>query len=203
MSNKCALDGEIRATLKLNLRQTDRTAAIIEELPLLRGRGRADIAFVNGKFSGYEIKSEADSLVRLGTQTEHYQSVFEFITLVVAKKHLKHARKRIPAHWGIIEVIESHGQVLLHERRKARANRYLDKMALSRMLWKRECIRALSKLNIPARSQTPVRDLWKLLESLPSKKLCDEVRIALKLRHRPTDSPQIQCDDSRTTATTE
>jgi hypothetical protein len=193
------LDEDIRYALKCALWNRDSAAAIIEELPLLRGRGRADLAFVNGELCGYEIKSDVDSLVRLGTQAEHYQSVFEFITLVAARKHLKHARNRIPRSWGIIEAEEIEGRVSLRERRKPRRNRSIDGAALARILWKRECLRILPKQGIKVPPQTPIRDLWTLVESLPVRTLCDEVRRALKLRLGITDSPQTQRDDSRTT----
>ncbi len=68
------LDEHIRDALKSTLREQDHTGAIIEEMPLLRGRGRADLAFINGKLYSFEIKSEADSLIRLGMQTENYEA---------------------------------------------------------------------------------------------------------------------------------
>jgi hypothetical protein len=191
-------DEDIRFVLKCFLRDKDGTAAILEELPLLRGRGRADLAFVNGELCGYEIKSDADSLVRLGTQTDHYQSVFEFVTLVAARKHLKHARKRIPRSWGIIEAQEINGQVILRERRKPQRNRFIDKAALARILWKKECLRILSKLGMRTSSCTPVREIWRLIESLPSQTLCDEVRQALKARFGIAEAPKTQRDDSST-----
>ena len=46
------LDQDIREALKRTLREQDNTAAIIDELPLLRRRGRADIACVKGELSG-------------------------------------------------------------------------------------------------------------------------------------------------------
>jgi hypothetical protein len=193
------LDENIRDALKCALWKRDSAAAIIEELPLLRGRGRADLAFVNGELCGYEIKSDVDSLVRLGTQAEYYQSVFEFITLVAAKKHSKHARSRIPRSWGIIEAEEVEGRVLLRERRRPQRNRCIDGAALARILWKRECLRILSKQGVKVRPQTPIRELWTLVESLPVRILCDEVRTALKLRLGIADPPQTQCGDSRTT----
>jgi hypothetical protein len=197
------LDGDIRSVLKSSLRGRDNTAAIIDELPLLRGRSRADLAFVNGEFCGYEIKSDADSLARLGTQADYYQCVFEFITLVAARKHLKHARRRIPPSWGIIEAQEIDGKVTLTERRKPRRNYHINNSALVRILWKRECLRILSKWHISLPAHTPVRDIWKLMESLPSPTLCDEVREALKLRYQIIGTSQTQCDGLHTTVTIE
>lgn len=197
------LDEDIRSVLKSSLRKRDGAAAIIDELPLLRGRGRADLAFVNGELSGYEIKSDADSLVRLGTQADYYQCVFEFITLVAARKHVKHARRRIPRSWGIIEAQEIDGKITLTERRKPRRNHHTTAPALVRILWKKECLRILAKWRINTPVHTPVREIWTMMESLPPRILCDEVRQALKLRLGIAEISQIQCDDSRTIATTE
>jgi len=120
MQNKnslaCLLDQNIREALKRTLREQDSSAAIIDELPLLRGRGRADLAFVNGEMWGFEIKSEADSLVRLGVQADNYESVFEFNTIVAARKHLRLARKKIPTNWGIIEARQIDGETRLHHK---------------------------------------------------------------------------------------
>lgn len=197
------LDEDIRSALKCRLRNEDGSASIIDELPLLRGRGRADLAFVNGDLCGYEIKSDVDSLVRLGVQADHYQSVFEFVTLVAATKHIRHARERIPKSWGIIEAKEVDGKISLIPRRKPRRNRQVDNAALVRVLWKRECVRILSKRQMRISADRPVREIWTLLESLPSPALCNEVRLALKLRFGPAGTSQTQCDDSRTIEATE
>jgi len=176
------LDQDIRDALKIALRELDGTAAIIDELPLLRGRGRADLAFVNGELCGFEIKSEADSLVRLGVQAENYGNIFEFNTLVAAKKHLELAPKRIPQSWGIIEAKSVNGRIELLHRRRARRNHNLCNSALALLLWKNECLRILKKAGVSARSGAPVIDLWKHVESLNTEYLCGEVREALKRR---------------------
>lgn len=195
---QCLLDQDIREALKKTLREQDRNAAIIEELPLQRGRGRADLAFVNGELWGFEIKSEADSLIRLGIQREHYESVFEFNTLVAAGKHLKLARQRIPRAWGIIEVSRNNGEVKLHQRRQAQRNHGLDNSALARLLWKNECRRILKKAKIHTPAQTPVIELWNLVQALDTDFLCTEVREALKRRQAKFAVPQTPCDDLRT-----
>jgi hypothetical protein len=179
----CLLDQNIREELKRTLREQDGSAAIIDELPLLRGRGRADLAFVNGEMWGFEIKSEADSLVRLGVQADNYESVFEFNTIVAAKKHLRLARKRIPKNWGIIEARRVDGETRLHHRRQPQRNNKLSNSALARILWKNECVRILRKMGVEVRQQMPVAKLWSLMEELNTRQLCDEVREALKRRH--------------------
>jgi hypothetical protein len=199
----CLLDQNIREALRKTLREQDSSAAIIDELPLLRGRGRADLAFVNGELSGFEIKSEADSLVRLGIQADNYESVFEFNTIVAAKKHLKLARKKIPQTWGIIEAKQVDGQTTLHHRRQPQRNNKLKTSALARLLWKNECLTILRKMGVEVRQQMPVAKLWTLVETMSTRQLCDEVREALKRRHARVAVQQTLYDDLRTTVTIE
>ena len=197
------LDQNIREALRKTLRELDSSAAIIDELPLLRGRGRADLAFVNGELSGFEIKSDADSLVRLGIQADNYESVFEFNTIVAAKKHLKLARKKVPRTWGIIEARQVNGETQLHHRRQPQRNNKLNNSALARLLWKNECLSILRKMGVAVRQQMPVAKLWTLVETMGTRHLCDEVREALKRRHARVALQQTLYDDSRTTVTIE
>lgn len=192
-------DQDIRSVLIERLRKQDESATIVEEMPLLRGRGRADVAFINGELHGFEIKSERDSLVRLGTQAEHYESSFEFITLVVARKHLSHARERVPKTWGLILAERgADGRVSLSEKREAKRNARINPAVFARMLWKRDCLKVLVKAGISVRHHAPVIELWKLIESLPLEMLRNEVRNALKLRQQKLGQLQIQYGDSRT-----
>lgn len=188
----CLLDENIREALKKILRDRDGTAAIFDELPLMRGRGRADLAFVNGELCGFEIKSEADSLVRLGIQTENYERVFEFNTIVAAKKHIPLASKKLPLTWGIVEAVQTGGTIEFRLERPALRNAKLNNSALARLLWKNECQRILRKSGIQVRPNISVAKLWRLMEAMPTEQLCYQVREALKrrqarvaLRHTP------------------
>ena len=196
----CLLDKHIREALKATLRKQDSTAAIIDVLPLMRGKGRADLAFVNGELCGFEIKSEADSLVRLGMQTENYEGVFEFNTIVAAPKHLELASSRLPSTWGIIEAFpDLGGRTKLAPRRPSQRNHNLTNRGLARLLWKNECLYILRRMEIETRPHTPVIELWNLIESLGTPLLCFEVREALKRRQARVAAQQTPCDDSHTT----
>lgn len=176
------LDSDIRSSLIHLLRQQDASATIIDELPLLRGKGRADLAFVNGSLSGYEIKSDRDSLRRLGDQVQHYDRVFEYATVVVTRSHLQRSRRIVPPHWGIFLVSDEDGMPAIRRVRAAKRNRDADANALARLLWKRECVRALTNNNISASISTPVLRLWEAVAELPKSRLLQEVREALKAR---------------------
>lgn len=202
-SSNYLLDEHIRKALKRALHDQDNTAAIIDEMPLLRGRGRADLAFVNGRLCGFEIKSEADSLIRLGSQAENYEAIFEFNTIVVAKKHLTLARERLPRAWGIIEAIQIDGEIQLRSRRRALRNRNINNSALARLLWKNECLLVLRRAGFRIRPTAPVIELWHLVESMNTEKLCHVVREALKRRQVKVAQLQIPCDGLHTTVATE
>ena len=58
---------------------------IIDELPICRHAARADLAVINGHFSGYEIKSDRDTLKRLGSQVDAYCRVFDYVAVVTAQ----------------------------------------------------------------------------------------------------------------------
>lgn len=191
---------EIRTALIHALRQRDGTAAIIEELPIWRGRGRADVAFVNGELCGYEIKSERDTLRRLGDQVQLYDSIFEFAAVVVAPVHVKGVRKLIPNRWGIFVAQPLHGLATIRQLRAARRNSAADAQAVARILRKRECVRVLAKNGILVGSATPIRRLWDQVAELPMGRLLHEVRDALKARE--VGSRPSQDDDSCTTGAT-
>jgi len=97
-------DFDIRAVLRsrLFLKQSDEAdTVVIEELGLCRGQVRVDVVVVNGLLHGYEIKSDRDTLRRLGVQVKVYGKVFDQATLVVGDRHLAEALNIVPAWWGV------------------------------------------------------------------------------------------------------
>jgi hypothetical protein len=175
-------DPQIRRALIAYLKEKEPDAVIFEELPLLRGAGRADVVSVNGSLDGFEIKSERDSLARLVTQTRNYGSAFEYTTVVVAPKHLKSVRAKIPRGWGIMTAESNAGRVSIVPKRPAWRNHDIDRQALIRLMWRRECVWALRNHGVKAGRNALVIDLWAKLMKLPTKTICREVRNALKAR---------------------
>jgi hypothetical protein len=175
-------DPQIRRALIAYLKETEPDAVIFEELPLLRGAGRADVVAVNGSLAGFEIKSERDSLARLITQTGNYGSALEYTTVVVSPKHLKSIRSKIPRAWGIMAAESKLGGLSVFPLRRPWRNRNLDRQALIHLMWKQECVRALRNHGIKSERNALVIDLWAKLMELPIKTICREVRDALKIR---------------------
>ena len=126
---------------------------VIDELGLNHGKCRADIAVVNGHLVGYEIKSDNDSLRRLGLQVESYNAVFDRAFIVVGNRHIDRIQDRIPEWWGVIESSRGpRGAVNFSMMRKAQMNRNVDPISLARLLWRDE---AAEEVAAPSASPTP------------------------------------------------
>lgn len=121
--------------------------AIIHELEIPRPSARVDIALINGRISGYEIKSAADTLSRLDDQAPSFSSVFERMTLVVAARHIPKAIDVIPEWW---EIIETDG-FDFRTRRAGRANPNLNLSNLLHILTRKELLALQSDLRVEKR----------------------------------------------------
>src|SRR6202035_2006455 len=100
-------DFHIRTALKRELLAShadDPGTAIIEELGILHGSCRIDLAVVNGVMHGYELKSDRDTLLRLPRQIQAFAAVFDYVTLVVGERHVRLAVEIIPDWWGVRSV---------------------------------------------------------------------------------------------------
>ena len=75
--------------LRDNLKDKYFTSLIIDELGVLEGSFRVDMAVIHKEeLHGFEIKSASDNLKRLPSQQENYCKVFDRMTLVCDQKHV-------------------------------------------------------------------------------------------------------------------
>jgi len=117
----------------------DRNTLVIDELGLKNGIVRADIAVLNGKLVGYEIKGEKDSLTRLLPQVAAYSEVFENSYIIAAEKHLAKVEHHVPEWWGIYAISpDEHGAPCFAIKRKAEANPARNNFGIAQLLWKAE-----------------------------------------------------------------
>ncbi|MFK4788233.1 sce7726 family protein [Microbacterium sp. ZW T5_56] len=158
---------------------------IVDELGIA-GTVRVDTAVFNGSFSGYEIKSAADTLRRLPKQVELYSAVLDYAYLVVASNHVKQAREFLPTWWGIIEAVPAGDKVDLRHRRKARWNTQVDAFTLCTLLWRDEVLEELEARGWAAgvRSKSKVI-LW---ERLAAQLDLDELRTVVRERVKVRES---------------
>lgn len=163
----------------------DSDSRVIDELAICLGEARIDIAVVNGKLSGYELKSESDTLTRLPRQIDAYGRVFDEVTLVLDRRHVDAAALIVPGEWGLIEVSRNRQKKpTIKQVRSSMPLRAQDPYSIAQLLWKSEALEVLSRVT---RTQAPVSKsrswIWtRLVESLSLPKLKHEVRQALKHR---------------------
>lgn len=180
-------DRDIRANLRAHLAADhagDRETLLVDEMGILRGAARVDLAVINGAINGFEIKSEADRLDRLARQRDAYGAVLDTVTLVTCGRHLAAARGVIPSWWGIMVATRIDDGVMLRTARCARTNRGVQPAALASLLWRAEALELLERHGLVRGLRScPNPVLWSALaEGLPLVALSAGVRAALKAR---------------------
>lgn len=164
--------------------ELDPTTKIVDELALCQGISRIDIAVINGKIHGYEIKSDSDNLKRLPQQQEVYSKVLDQITIVANECHIDGIKDIVPDWWGISSVSEYEKAVIINQIRKPLDNQNVDSLSLAQLLWKDEILDILKLYNIEKGLKSKPRYyLWEFLACNISKEdLSLHVRTKLKSR---------------------
>jgi hypothetical protein len=186
-------DPAIRTAFHLKqLRKAHRNAdtLVVDELGIDHGRQRADIAVINGRMIGYEIKSDQDTLDRLNKQIAGYNRVFDYAVLVATTRHIQQAESIVPSWWGIINVSEgTHGVIRFQSRRKGTMNPKVNAIALARLLWRDEVITVLRDLGVPSNQLRKERAILyqSLVRRLTVVQLAKLVRNRLKEREEWRD----------------
>lgn len=181
-------DADVRAALLKSLADQyagdgDETR-IVQEMSIWSNSVRIDVAVINGELTGYELKSDRDTLERLPFQAELYSRVFDRITLVVGSKHSQRAIAVVPGWWGVIVARKPGATVNLALYREAQTNPGADPYLVAQLLWKSEAIAVLARHGFARGWKSkPVKAIHeKLASELPLAVLKFEVRSCLKQR---------------------
>ncbi|QDZ14020.1 sce7726 family protein [Humibacter ginsenosidimutans] len=127
-------------------------------------RGRIDLALIGDRLSGFELKSDLDTLHRLPRQMATYGEVFDFCTLVVTQRHLPKARELLLPGWGLAVVKYGTEGLSYRQLRRPRPMKTVRKQALAQLLWRDEALHALDALDAAAGVRSKPRDvLWQRL----------------------------------------
>lgn len=162
----------------------DPDTLMLDELGILNGATRIDIAVINGQIEGFELKSERDTLQRLPLQRDLYNKVFDRISLVVAENHREAAEEIIPEWWGLAIAHNYRGLVEVTRQRMPELNPSLDAATLASLLWRDEALAVLDGYNLARGIRSKPREFLyrRLAEALDLDILRAEVRLALKAR---------------------
>ena len=181
-------DKQIREALHRKRLKTHHRAAntlVVNELGLNHGMCRADIAVINGHLSGYEIKSDKDTLTRLPEQVRAYSDVFDRATVVVGAKYASQVLPMVPEWWGVIVTQRGPRDGICFESvRQARINRDVHLFSVAQLLWKSEAIGLLAELGVPPKALRQNRsELYGMLvEVMTPASLRRKVRDCLRAR---------------------
>ena len=121
---------------------------IIEEKMV--GLSRADVIMViTGALVGIEIKSDADTYVRLESQTKDYDKYFDYNIVVAGASHGQHVAEHVPDYWGIITVEEVDGQADFYFLRRPLLNKKMKINRKLELLWRPELAILLDTFGMP------------------------------------------------------
>lgn len=139
-------------------------SVVVDELGLLEGSFRVDLAVINSRLHGYEIKSFSDNLDRLPLQQLTYSKIFDRMTLVADERHVAKAVEIVPQWWGLISSRTTKGVTVLNQIWPSRQNLDIDPYALSQLLWRDEALDALRQRGLDRGVRTkPRKVIWQAL----------------------------------------
>lgn len=111
-------------------------AIVLNEFPIQFGVSIADIAVVNGRLEGFEIKSDVDSVRRLKDQVTSYGHVFDRVTIVTTERHRARVENLVPQWWGLM--VASGEPVRLQTLRRPKLNRSIEPKVVLNLLLRDE-----------------------------------------------------------------
>ncbi|WGQ09933.1 sce7726 family protein [Pedobacter gandavensis] len=143
----------------------DTSTQVIDELGLKNGEIRADIAVINGKIFGYEIKTDKDNLLRLSSQVSAYSDVFHQAYVITGEKHLQKVLDKLPEWWGVYGInISEENVISFNLVRPGQKNVHQNPFTLAQLLWKEEVIKLLQKqYNCVAKISYTKQKLYEIL----------------------------------------
>ena len=141
-------DSDIREHLLQELRSPvvrPVPSLIINELPVQYGSAIIDIAVIDGELTGYEIKSDVDSLRRLAGQIDLYQEVFDRLYVVTTPSWLERVTRIIPIWVGLV-IIEEEYRISVH--RSAEMNIHVAMEVVLDLLTRSELSRVVKEAGL-------------------------------------------------------
>lgn len=182
----CILKKEV-----IDARSWDETAMYVE-FPI--ADARADMLFVNGEATVFEVKTRFDNIRRIENQLTEYFRCFKSVCVVVEEGQIARYSHAIPKHVGIV-VLSSSGFLTNIMRKPKEMTDSLDHASMFALMHKREYTKAVSDC-VDLSRVDPAYHYEVALEcfkTFPVAKAYDAVLTALRSRQR-TQSLVKLCD---------
>jgi hypothetical protein len=179
--------GEIVVAAEAMLRQEHRGRRTVyrREWSIGVGATRVDVAAINGRIIGCEVKSARDNFGRLPSQVKLYSAVLDIAVLAIeGSAAVERARGLLPGWWGIWLARATENGPALDVVRQPGSNPAPDALSIAQLLWRDEAYAVLHGRGLSAGLRRATR--WRLWEAiagqLPLPELQSEVREAIKAR---------------------
>ena len=181
-------DATIRTAIRKRLAARcadDSDTFVVEELPVSRGDARLDLAVINGRIEGIEIKSSRDTLDRLSRQAAIYSEGMDRMSIFAAPNHLQEVLAQVPDWWAVYEVNKGRrGGILIRREQLGRMNPNCTSEGQLGLLEKGEIIGLLSRHGMDrgyCSATWPVL-AGRAIDNLSCKQIAEGVREQLKMR---------------------
>lgn len=175
---------KIRQQLKswvISSKQHAPSDVFVDEMCIVDKTCRADLVHANGKLTGFEVKSEADSLSRWPHQMDAYLRIFDEVWLCCHRKHAVRALDESIKSVGIIIVDEYDSMAVL---RPAVQNNKINSYDLTGLLWRKELDILCKKNEIKISKKELIKEVrHRVAETVPIEELKDSVLKAIKERY--------------------
>jgi hypothetical protein len=179
--------GEIDVAAEALLRRQHRGCRTVyrREWSIGVGATRVDVAAINGRIIGCEVKSARDNFGRLPSQVELYSAILDTAVLAVeGPAAAERAGHLLPSWWGIWLARPTLRGAVLEVVREPGSNPAPDPLSVAQLLWRDEAYALLDSRGLSGGLRKATR--WRLWEALagqlPLHELQHEVRNAIKAR---------------------
>lgn len=168
-------DKDIREPLFEYLENTNGKVRLLEEQVM--GKSRADVVMVMpDALYGIEIKSDADTYVRLERQVKDYDLYYDYNIIVVGASHGAHVEEHVPRWWGIITVEQEEDHTDFYLLRKPEKNPQMDMRKKIEILWRPELAHIQELNGMHAYKQKSKRFVAdKIVETVPGETLSRQI----------------------------
>lgn len=179
-------DTEIRTAFKEKFNKY-KDVPLLEEVELIKGKSRVDLIHFGKFITGFEIKSDKDTLKRLSTQTDTYNKSLEKIVLICGSVHTKDVLNTIPSWWGVTEAKTVKNRINFREVRQARVSPLFHHTFLLELLWKSELESILKSYGFTKLNSKTKYQLKNLIKDVaPYAELKKSIIDSLNFREYPT-----------------